>query len=148
MNIVFIEIVQIVILASVLGFVTAQTAKFLDFSMDYGHILSWIRERKASVYARKTNLLPLYTKKKEEALRVADFGDRLDSMDKLYWTIARNESGFVLWLCKYCLSHRILAFINAVLFGFTVIIPEWEFVYYIIFVFVSISVNQKVISYE
>jgi hypothetical protein len=81
------------------GVVSGQLAKFLDYAMDYGQALDFVRYRMALKYGDD--------KQKQQlagAIAQVDFANRLRTVNDIYWLIAAKRKPFVILMCVVCLS--------------------------------------------
>ncbi len=104
-------------IALITGFSSSQIARALDFAMDFGHYLDWLRLSMVKKAAIKTGRLKDFESDFEKRLKIIDFGERIDAMDQLYWNVANAYKPLVLWLCFVCISHRINFLLSAVFIG-------------------------------
>ena len=96
-----------VILGVAFGFLGA----FLDFCLDYGHVFGKVRLKQAKLSQKRQglNLINLHFEKQANEL---GFADRINAYDSIYWQLAKNDSKFLKYVCKYCFTTRLcLAFI-------------------------------------
>lgn len=106
MNVLF-EVLTFVFAAALTGFVSANVARALDFGMDYGHYIDWIRLNRVRKAAAKINELDTFEEAFLKRKLTEDYGERIDAVDQLYWMIASKYNPLTVWLCDKCMSHRI-----------------------------------------
>lgn len=109
------EILAILFCAALTGFVAAHIGKGLDSAMDYGHILDWLRLRVVRRAAKRTGQEELFNSEFEKRIKIEDFSDRVNAVDKLYWGIAIKHKPLTLWLCNMCIGHRVNLALSAVI---------------------------------
>jgi len=142
---IYLDFLMLIVSAFITGLVSSQVAKGLDFAMDYGHLLDWFRIDRVKASAKKTKFDLYFQEEFSKRLEIGDFGERLEAMDELYWTISLRDKNLTLWLCSKCLSHRInFAFSTAWIVGASFAVGFSPA--FLIFYLISFSINQIYIS--
>lgn len=136
-----VEIVFFIILAAVTGFASANTAKALDFGMDYGHLLDWFRLKKVRKAAEEVGELHTFNDSFQKRSFIENFGERINAIDQLYWIIANKKKSLALWLCDKCMSHRIN-------FGFNILIGAYVCSFFAWYFWVPVLIGFYIISFS
>lgn len=78
----------------------------IDQFMHYGHILGFVRENHAK-YVVATSEDPVLQSLKDDIDEAANWVDKIDAANDLYWGIAANDRKMKLLICPVCLGTRI-----------------------------------------
>lgn len=101
---------DLLIIAIVAGLTSAGFTWFLDFAMNPGNILDFVRCGVAKWFAKRKGLLPLF-----DQVDAVDADQEADVLNQVYWNISKEAKWFKIFICPICMSFYVFAVVGSVI---------------------------------
>lgn len=101
---------DLLIIAIVAGLSSAGFTWYLEFAMNPGNILDFVRDRVGRFAAKQKGLLPLF-----DQLDEIDQDQKETVLNQIYWNIAREVKWFKILLCPICMSFYVFVVVGSII---------------------------------